>query len=320
MMAFLDPISYYLADKIYYLVCTAMFITMVGLVVMPSSRRLLGRICRHWNGRVGLCFIAAHILISVFGPWLIPHDPYTQFDLGEIARYYPPGLEFPLGTDDRNRDFLARVVSGGRAAIAVTCLTAILAISWGAFAGIFLTLMPRWVDGVVMRIVDALISVPWLAFLLLAMTLFAGARGFSFIPIVGFFYSLAVLRVVRAHATTIVALDYVTAARARGHRIAWIAFHEVLPNCRDVILVELAMRWTWLLLAFAVASFFGLMVEIPAPDWSLMIASSRTLFLSYPYLFWPPVIMLSTLVIGINFTADGLAKAIGLDRRAADMV
>ena len=80
------------------------------------------------------------------------------------------------------------------------------------------------------------------------------------------------------------------------------------------------MRWTWLMLDFASAAFFGLMFQVPAPDWSSMIAGSRTLFLSYPNIFWPPVIMLSTLIIGINFTADALAKALGLDRSAADVI
>lgn len=322
MFHFLDAIAYRGNDKIFYLITCALALAFVAMWLVPASRQIASWIWRQRSGRIGLCLLGAHLFIAVVLPWLISQDPFTQHDLADYDRYSPPTADFLLGTDDRNRDFLARITSGGRAAIAVTSVTALLAVAWGSLAGIFLTLLPGWVDTWVMRVVDAMISIPWIAFLLLAIALFggSGAGGFAFVPILGFFYGLAVLRVVRAHSRTIVALDFVSAARARGHSTGWIAFHEVMPNCRDVILVEFAMRWTWLLLAFSSAAFFGLMIQIPTPDWSSMIAGSRSLFLSYPNIFWPPVILLSTLILGINFTADGLAKALGLDRSAADVM
>lgn len=322
MLWILDDIAYRGVDKAYYLMTAALTVLILVIVLLPVSKPVLKRMWRQSSGRIGLAFLFGHLFLAVVAPLVILHGPFTQHDLGDVYRYHPPNSEFWLGTDSKNRDFLARILSGGRPALSVTFVTALLAVTWGTFAGILLALSSARVDAWVMRFVDAMISIPSIAFLMLAIASVGSTSmgGFLFIPIAGFFSGLSVLRVVRAQAQTIVALDYVSAARARGHSLGWIALHEVLPNCRDVVLVELPMRWSWLLLTFAGASFFGLLVQIPTPDWSSMIAGSRTLFLAYPNIFWPPVAMLSSLIIGINFTADSLSKALGLDRSAADMM
>jgi len=93
-----------------------------------------------------------------------------------------------------------------------------------------------------------------------------------------------------------------------------ILLAEILPNIRDALMVEAAMRWSWMLLAFSALSFLGFGVTPPTPDWGLMIANAR---IYMPLAPWPvllPMIALSSLIIGINLMADALAKSLGLDR------
>ena len=122
------------------------------------------------------------------------------------------------------------------------------------------------------------------------------------------------IRVARAATHDVVARDFVQAARARGHGRFAIIWRELLPNVRDALLVEGAMRWSWMLLAFSSLSFLGFGVSPPTPDWGLMIADARGFMSFSPLGVLAPMIGLSSLIIGINLTADALAKALGIDR------
>ncbi|MGA1052592.1 MAG: ROK family protein [Ilumatobacteraceae bacterium] len=134
------------------------------------------------------------------------------------------------------------------------------------------------------------------------------------IPTLAFFYGIPVIRIARAATHDVVARDFVSAARARGHGRMSIIRRELLPNVLDTLMVEGAMRWSWMLLAFSSLSFLGFGVSPPTPDWGLMIADARGFMSFAPLGVLGPVIALSSLIIGINLTADALAKALGIDR------
>ena len=99
-----------------------------------------------------------------------------------------------------------------------------------------------------------------------------------------------------------------------------IMMTEILPNVRDVLMVESAMRWSWMLLAFSALSFLGFGVTPPTPDWGLMIANSRIYLALAPWPVLMPMIALSSLIIGINLTADALAKSLGVDKTTRALV
>ena len=153
--------------------------------------------------------------------------------------------------------------------------------------------------------------------LILAMLLIVSLLGTStevLIPALGFFYGKGIVRVARAATHDVIAKDFIVSARARGHSNMSIIWNEIIPNVRDAILVEGAMRWSWMLLGFSSLSFLGFGVSPPTPDWGLMISNARGL-MSFAY--WAviaPVVGLSSLIIGINLTADAFAKALGIDR------
>ena len=262
------------------------------------------------SGAIGLAIVLIHLLIAVSSPWLVPFD-YKA--ISSLLILSPPDAVHWWGTDHLGRDVFTRTLLGGREAILVTLIATPLAVVWGGFVGIYLGLVGGKLDDVLMRLVDAFLALPWILKMLLMIATFGTGLG-VLIPTLAFFYGIPVIRVARAAAHNVVARDFVLAARARGHgRLATIG-RELLPNVLDALLVEGAMRWSWMLLAFSSLSFLGFGVSPPTPDWGLMVADSRTFLAIAPWSGLFPIAALSSLIIGINLTADALAKTLGVDR------
>ena len=262
------------------------------------------------SGLVGLSLVGFHVVLAILSPALVPYD-YTAMDSQAILN--GPSAEHWLGTDNLGRDILTRTMLGGQQALLVTSIATVIAIAWGGMLGVMLGLIGGWLENIVMRLVDAFLAIPWILFLLLIVSVIGLGLG-VLIPTLAFFYGIPVVRMSRAATHDVVALDYITAARARGESRTTIVRKELLPNVLDVLLVEAAMRWSWMLLAFSSLSFLGFGVAPPPADWGLMISGARS-FMSYaPWAVLAPVVALSSLIIGINLSADALAKALGIDR------
>ena len=262
------------------------------------------------SGAIGLAIVVFHLLLALFGPLIVPYD-YAQQNVEAIMA--PPSAEHWFGADRLGRDVFTRTVLGGREAIVISTLSTIVAMLWGGLLGIFLALVGGRLDELVMRCVDALLSIPWV----LTVMIFVTALGTSssvLIPVLGFSYGLAVIRIARAAAHDFVARDFVLAAQARGERKRTIVLKEILPNVRDSLAVEAAMQWSWIILGFSSLSFLGFGVTPPTPDWGLMISDSRGLMAVAPWTVIWPMAALSTLVIGTNLAADAFAKVLGVDR------
>ena len=262
------------------------------------------------SGAIGLAIVLIHLFVAVCSPWLVPFD-YKA--ISSLLILSPPDSVHWWGTDHLGRDVFTRTLLGGREAILVTLIATPLAVAWGGFVGIYLGLVGGKLDDVLMRLVDAFLALPWILKMLLMIATFGTGLG-VLIPTLAFFYGIPVIRIARAAAHNVVARDFVLAARARGHgRLSTIA-RELLPNVLDALLVEGAMRWSWMLLAFSSLSFLGFGVSPPTPDWGLMVADSRTFLAIAPWSGLFPIAALSSLIIGINLTADALAKTLGVDR------
>ncbi len=262
------------------------------------------------SGAIGLAIVVFHLLMALLGPLFVPYD-YAQQSVESIMA--PPSAEHWFGADKLGRDVFTRTVLGGREAIVISTLSTIIAMVWGGVLGIFLALVGGRLDEIVMRIVDALLSVPWV----LTVMIFVTALGTSssvLIPVLGFSYGLAVVRIARGAAHDFVARDFVLAAQARGERRRTIVLNELLPNVRDSLAVEAAMQWSWIILGFSSLSFLGFGVTPPTPDWGLMISDSRGLMAVAPWTVVWPMLALSSLVIGTNLAADAFAKVLGVDR------
>lgn len=275
----------------------------------PRSRRnLLRTIVSTPAGAIGTFFVLFHLLMALAGPWIVPHDPLVQ-DPGAILS--APSLTHPFGTDMLGRDVLARTILGGRTAIAVTIVSAFLAVVGGAIAGITAAMRGGLFDSAMMRLVEAFGALPYLLFLLLLASFFPG-NTYALIPALAIFYGNALVRVSRAAALSVVSSDFVAAARVRGERSSTILLREVLPNVLDVIVVDGAMRWAGMLLSFSSLSFLGFGVAPPTPDWGLMISDARNIIAIAPWTALWPCVALATLILGVIFVADAAGKAIGL--------
>lgn len=265
------------------------------------------------SGAIGLALVIGHILVAIFSPFIAPYDFKAMNPNAILA---PPDALHWLGTDQLGRDILTRTMMGGRQAILVTAIATPLAVGWGGLLGIYLGLVGGRLDDVLMRVVDAFLALPWILKMLLMIVIFGSGVG-VLITTLAFFYGIPVIRIARAATHNVVARDFVTAARARGHGRLSIMRKELFGNVLDALMVEGAMRWSWMLLAFTSLSFLGFGVSPPTPDWGLMIADSRSFMAIALWAALAPVIALSSLIIGINLMADALAKALGIDRAQA---
>jgi peptide/nickel transport system permease protein len=274
-----------------------------------SLWRLLRKIISTPAGLIGLGFVLFHMGLALAGPWIAPHDAVMQ-DPGAILA--APSVAHPFGTDLLGRDVLSRTILGGRVAIIVTALSALLAIVGGATAGITSAMCGGIVDTVMMRFVEAIGALPYLLFLLLLASFFPG-KAYALIPALAVFYGTATVRVSRAAALGVVSSDFVAAARIRGERSLTILFREILPNVLDVILVDGAMRWAAMLLSFSSLSFLGFGVAPPTPDWGMMISDARNVMAIAPWATLWPCVALATLILGLVFLADAAGKAIGYE-------
>ncbi len=290
------------------------------VTTLPSSEPRRGRASRvggvilemvkRPSGLVGLLLVCGHFVLAVNSPSIVPYDFTVQSAQFVLAN---PSAEHWLGGDHLGRDVLTRTMLGGRQALFITSVGTLFAMFWGGSLGLVLGLLGGRIDDLVMRVVDAFLAIPWIVFLLLIITML-GTDDIVLIPTLGFFYGISVIRISRAATHDVVARDFITAARARGEMTWTIAWREVLPNVRDVLLVEGAMRWSWMLLAFSSLSFLGFGITPPTPDWGLMIANGRSYMAVAPWAVLGPVIALSSMIIGVNLSADALAKTLGIDR------
>ena len=266
---------------------------------------------RSWSAKIGLSILAIHFLIALTSPLWVWENP-TEISAA-LINLSPSFPDHVFGTDEFGRDVLTRVVLGGRTAMLIVFVAMTMAITWGGLLGITVGYLGGKIDEVVMRIVDAYLAAPYILYLLLVVSIL-GTGIKILIPMLGFFYGIAIVRVARAATLDFVARDFIMAARARGESAWSIVIRELIPNVLDSMAVEFAMRLSWMLLAFSSLSFLGFGVTPPTPDWGLMISDGRSWLRIAPWMTIFPVIALSTLVIGINLTSDSLAKALGLDR------
>ena len=262
------------------------------------------------SGLIGLSILLFHVILAITSPLYVPYD-YKAIDPSLMLQ--APSSEYWFGTDSLGRDVFTRTILGGRTALTVTFFGSLIALLWGCSLGIFCGLVGGKIDDVVMRIIDAFLSIPWILAMLLIVSLL-GTTTLVLIPALGFFYGKGIVRVARAATHDVIAKDFIVSARARGHSNLSIIWNEILPNVRDAIMVEGAMRWSWMLLGFSSLSFLGFGVSPPTPDWGLMISNARGLMSFAYWAVLAPIFGLSSLIIGINLTADAFAKALGIDR------
>ena len=255
----------------------------------------------NWSARCGVFIILFFAFVAIFAPWLAP---YGQSEIvGDV--WEPLFGEFFFGTDQIGRDMLSRLIYGARNMIALALLTTAVAFCSGSLMGFLAATEGGWVDQVLSRFVDIIISIPTLIFALILVS----AVGPSFIAlvfIVGVVYAMPVFRIARAVAMDIEVMDYVEAARLRGEGLWWIMNREILPNAMTPLAAEFGLRFCFVFLTVSGLSFLGLGLQPPLADWGAMVRGNAD---GIAWGFYHPLIpaaCIALLTIGINLLVDSL--------------
>lgn len=260
---------------------------------------------------IATLILVVHVLVAITGPLWAPYSS-TELLVGEP--FAPPSLGHPLGTDNFGRDVFSRLVEGERTVLALAFASAGLAVVVGSLLGMVMAYVRGWVDAVVMRLVDIVLTLPPLILALLVL----GSLGSSsalVIAIVALFFAARVATVVRAAALDVVTEDFVTVARLRGESAGSIAVRDLLPNVSSSVFVEFSLRTGYAVLFIAGLSFLGFGAAPPTPEWGLMISEGRSYISTAPWPVLGPSLALASLVVALSLFTEGLSDAFGLSAR-----
>jgi peptide/nickel transport system permease protein len=258
---------------------------------------------------IGLVVFIILILVGIFAPWLAPHKIDDSVSLDETN--LPPGWKHPFGTDSLGGDVLSRAILGTRvslcvALVAMVCTLAI-GITYGSVSGYF----GGVIDNIMMRIVDAIQSIPSL-FLLLMIASIVVPSIWTTVFVLSIVGWTGMARIVRSEILSLKQRDFVEAARATGEFKPSIIFYHILPNAIAPITVIATLDIAGNILSEAGLSFLGLGIQPPTPSWGNMLTQAQDLtnLLMYPWVAIFPGLCILIAVLSVNFVGDGLRDAL----------
>jgi peptide/nickel transport system permease protein len=264
------------------------------------------RIKKNRLSMVGGVIVLFYVSLALTAPLIAPNDPY-EIDL--LNKLQPPSMEFFMGTDDLGRDVFSRLLYGARLSLGVGFASLLFGAFFGIVLGIFAGYYGKWVDTIIMRVMDVLLAFPGI---LLALAIVA-ALGSSLINVtiaVGIFTIPIFARIVRGSTLSVKKLEFIDAIRSLGANDIVIIFKHILPNILSPIIVQATLRLATVILTTAALSFLGLGAQPPSPEWGAMLSNSRGYLFSAPYLTVFPGLAIATLVLGFNLFGDGLRDAL----------
>lgn len=288
-------------------------------VLHPASQASLmsavwRRFRRHPGAMVGILILTIIVVCCIFA-FLSPYDPETS-DLA--VRLQPPSWQHPFGTDALGRDMLTRVLYGGRISLMVAFLVVLITLVIGVPVGMIAGYFGGWIDDVLMRIIDAALSLPTLLILILLsaimreieLPLFERNNVLTIALVIGVLSWMTVARLVRALYLTLRETEYVAAARALGATSIMIMVGEILPNSFGPIIVESTLEIGWAILEESGLSFLGFGIQPPTPSWGNLLNNAQEHFLKHPWLAIFPGLMIFLTIISVNYIGDGLRDAL----------
>ena len=261
-----------------------------------------------WASRLGLFVVSGFGFCAIFAPWLAP---YGQSEIvGDV--WEPLFGKFIFGTDQIGRDMLSMLIYGARNMIALALLTTGCAFGLGSLLGFLAATMGGWVDQVLSRFVDVVISIPTLIFALIVLSS-TGTSISALVIVIAIIYAMPVYRIARAVAMDIEVMEYVEVARLRGEGLWWIMRKEILPNALTPLAAEFGLRFCFVFLLISGLSFLGLGLQPPLADWGSMVRGNAD-GIAWGYMHpLVPATCIALLTIGINLIVDSaVQKASGL--------
>lgn len=276
---------------------------------------------------IGASILGFWVVIAVLAPLIAPFPPTQQVP---EMRNVVPGTAVPEGTalisftdqgmvqvpvegtywlggDRLGRDILSRMIWGAQSVLIYAPLATFFAYVLGITMGLLAGYKRGWIDDVLSRLSDVILSFPILVLYVVIITTF-GASGVTIVLAVTFASGPGIMRIVRGLVLDLRNRDYVAAAQTRGESTLYIMFAEILPNARGPLIVDACLRLGYTTITIGVLGFLGLGLPPPDPNWGNLIAENREVVLTAPHSTVFPCLAISSLVLGLNLLADGLRE------------
>ena len=255
--------------------------------------------------RLGFIIIIVMVFLALFAPLVAPYDP-SETDLLNTLK--GPSLSHPFGTDALGRDLLSRIIYGARASLSVGLVSTIIAGGIGIAFGLISGYLGKWVDAVIMRIMDAMMSIP-----VVILALFLGSimgKGLGNIMLcIGIVMMPGYARMTRGQVLAVKELDYVTAGEISGSTRIKNAIHHILPNVLAPNLVLATMNLGTAIMTESGLSYLGMGINPPTPSWGAMVSDGYAYLASYPHIAIIPGIFIIITVWSFNVCGDALRDA-----------
>ena len=279
------------------------------------------RFRKHRIALVGGVGVVLLLLFIIIGSILIPLEKANYVDLN--ARLSAPSSLHLLGTDSTGRDGFSRIVYGGQISLIIGFLAVVISVSMGTVMGGMSAYYGGWVDAILMRFTEAMLSIPQL-FLLIVLGKFLGRDiqtinlfGLSFsgsvgivIVVIGLTSWMYLARIVRANVLSLKEMDYISAAKSLGASNSRIFFTHLVPNTLGIIIVSATLGLAGAILQEAYVSFLGLGVQPPTASWGNMLTSAQSFIQRGAWWMWVfPSLFIVFTILCINLLGDGLRDA-----------
>lgn len=281
--------------------------------IEASNRRPVSTQARIWTSLkrnkmalIGISFIATLILASVGAPLLTRYDPVG---MNPRERLRPPSREHPLGTDSFGRDVLTRILYGGRVSLSVGFTAVAILTTVGAILGAIAGYYGALVDSIIMRFVDAMLSVPDMFLVLTVVALF-GPGLWNTMLVIGLTSWMGTARLLRAQFLAERNRDYILSARCIGASHTRIILRHLLPNCMAVIIVYATLWIAFAIILEAALSYLGLGVQPPTPSWGDMLREGRRYMRDAWWVTTFPGLFIFLTAMSFNLLGDGLRDAL----------
>jgi peptide/nickel transport system permease protein len=248
-------------------------------------------------------------LLAALAPGLLTSvDPKEFVEAGPRAK---PGDGAWLGTDKNGWDVYARIIYGARPILIVAPISTAIAVIVGTFLGLIMGYYRGWVDEILSRVIEAVLSIPIILMAILVVFTF-GRSTPVIIGTIAILFVPAITRTIRSAAISESDLDYVMSAKMRGESSLFIVGREILPNVVGLVVVELTVRLGYAVFTYATLAFLGFVgSNITNPDWGIDVSQNYTQIVRD--IWWPsifPAMAIASLVIGVNLIADSIDKAL----------
>ena len=258
---------------------------------------------------IGMMVVVWIYLIALITPLVAPHDPATQASL-LTARLVAPGGEFPLGTDHLSRDVFSRIMYGARISLSIGFVAVGISVTIGTLLGAVSGYLGGWVDTVVMRFVDMVISFPRLVLLIAIVALFESNSIFLIMAVLGLTQWPGTARIVRGEVLSLREREFIEAARALGFSRRRIILRHVIPNALAPVIVTATLGVGNVIVLEAGLSFLGLGLQPPTPSWGSMVSDGRGYLLDAWWISTFSGLAIVLTVVAFNLVGDGLRDAL----------